>query len=293
MRIGAFEVQEPVPELRDPHVIALLRPWIDAGNVGTLTLRRLERHFSAQEIGKLAAPGAFFDFTRYRPTTRIVNGQRNLRIPNTNLRYAKREEGPDLLFLHVLEPHTMAEEYVNSVVELLKTFGVKRYGRIGGMYDAVPHTRPLLVTGTLNGEPMRDVPWVNPSRGGAYQGPTSIMNMVSDSLTKLGIESLSLMVHLPQYLELEEDFAGSARLLEILCALYGLPNRLADHERGKRQYAQVSAEVEQHSGVKALIGQLEAYYDSRADTKAQESASDLAPDVQRFLRDMGRKLEDT
>jgi hypothetical protein len=119
------------------------------------------------------------------------------------------------------------------------------------------------------------------------------MNMVSDSLTKLGIESLSLMVHLPQYLELEEDFAGSARLLEILCALYGLPERLADHERGKRQYAQVSAEVEQHSGVKALIGQLEAYYDSRADTKAQESASDLAPDVQRFLRDMGRKLEDT
>jgi hypothetical protein len=33
MRIKAFELEEPVPELREPHVIAMLEPWIDAGNV--------------------------------------------------------------------------------------------------------------------------------------------------------------------------------------------------------------------------------------------------------------------
>ena len=100
------------------------------------------------------------------------------------------------------------------------------------------------------------------------------------------------MVHLPQYLELEDDHSGTARLLEILCTLYSLPEELADTERGKRQYEQVSAEVSQHRGVRTLIGQLEAYYDSRAPEESQDQSS-LSPQVQRFLRDMGRKLEET
>ena len=44
MRIGAFELNEPVPELRDPHAFAMVRPWVDVGSVGTLTLNRLERY---------------------------------------------------------------------------------------------------------------------------------------------------------------------------------------------------------------------------------------------------------
>ena len=68
MRIGAFDLTEPVPELREPHVIATLRPWIDVNNVGTLTLDGLEAQLGAKELGQLARPGNFYDFTRYRPT---------------------------------------------------------------------------------------------------------------------------------------------------------------------------------------------------------------------------------
>ena len=64
MRIGAFEINEPVPELRDPHVFAMVRPWVDVGSVGTLTLNRLERYLGSKELGKLHRPGVFFDFTR-------------------------------------------------------------------------------------------------------------------------------------------------------------------------------------------------------------------------------------
>lgn len=293
MKVGAFEIQEPLPEFREPHVISMLRPWIDAGNVGTLVLTQLEHHFGAQEIGRLRKPGAFFDFTRYRPTTHMVKGQRTLQVPNTTIHYAKRDQAPDILFFHVLEPHTMAEEYVDSITRLLKLFGVKRYGRIGGMYDAIPHTRPLLVTGSLNGKPVPGVGGPNSQRGGGYQGPTSIMNLVSNSLGEMGIENLTLMVHLPQYLELEEDYAGAARLIEALSSLYNLPSDLAETDRGQRQYARVSAEVERHSGVRTLIGQLEAYYDSRAASGSQEGTPGLSPQVQRFLRDMGRRLEDS
>lgn len=62
MKVGAFELTEPLPELREPHALAMLRPWIDVGSVGSLALARLESHLQAQELGKLAKPGMFFDF---------------------------------------------------------------------------------------------------------------------------------------------------------------------------------------------------------------------------------------
>jgi len=67
MKIGAFEIREPLPQLREPHVLASLRPWVDVNNVGTLTLDGLEARFGARELGHLAEPGLFYDFTRYRP----------------------------------------------------------------------------------------------------------------------------------------------------------------------------------------------------------------------------------
>src|ERR1044071_8467874 len=107
MRIVPLELPEPVPTLREPHAVVMLRPWVDVGSVGSLTLGRLERHFGAEELGKLARPGTFFDFTRYRPTVRTVNGERVTTSPNTYIYHAQPPSGPSLLFLHLLEPHAM------------------------------------------------------------------------------------------------------------------------------------------------------------------------------------------
>src|SRR5919206_279881 len=124
MKIGAFEIAEPVPELKDPHALVMIRPWVDVGSVGTLTLKQIERHFGAQPVGKLARPGTFFDFTRYRPSVKLVAGQRESQ----------------------------------------------------------------------------------------YEGPTTIMNLLSDTATELGLGMMSFMAHLPHYAQLEEDFAGTARM---------------------------------------------------------------------------------
>ena len=290
MRLQAFEIYEPAPKLRETHAIAMLRPWLDAGNVGTLSLGRLEEHFEAQEVGRLIKPGTFFDFTRYRPMTRTVDGRRTLTLPNSTITLIRPEDPPDFLLLHLMEPHAFAEEYIDSVVEVVKCFGVKRYCRIGGMYNAVPHTRPLRVTGTLAGEPLRGVAGVSTQRG-SYQGPTSIMNLVSEATDKLGVESLSLMVHLPQYLELEEDHAGKARLLEVLSAIYGLPEEVAQTEMGEQQYREVSVAVDRNPAIKALVQRLESYYDSRTEWSQPEEAPSLSPEIERFLQDMGEKLD--
>ena len=65
MLLGNFEINEPVPNLRNPHLMVVLKPWIDVGSVGTLALETLERHLGAENLGGLARPGEFYDFTRY------------------------------------------------------------------------------------------------------------------------------------------------------------------------------------------------------------------------------------
>ena len=287
MKIGAFEIHEPVPELRAPHALVMIRPWVDVGSVGSLTLRHLERHFQARELGKLARPGTFFDFTRYRPTVRFAEGRREMTYQNSLVNYAQPEEGADLLFLHLLEPHAMAEDYVESIVELFKYFGVSVYCRLGAMYDSVPHTRPIVVTGNSGSVPAR--PGATPliqQRQSQYEGPTTVMNMLVDAATELGIETMSFMVHLPHYAQLEEDYAGTARMLEVLSAYYDFPASLAPSRRGKLQYVELEAAVERQPEVKALVARLESYYDSRYPSGQTEEPTTLSPEIERFLKDL-------
>ena len=295
MRVGAFEISEPVPELHDPHALVMIRPWVDVGSVGTLTLARLERHFGAKDLAKLARPGNFFDFTRYRPMVRNVEGGgRETTLPNTHIRYAQPETGPHLLFMHLLEPHAMAEDYVDSIVELLKHFGVSVYCRLGAMYDSVPHTRPIVVTGNTGAIQPRPgaVPPLAHQRGSGYEGPTTIMNVVTDAVTAMGAATMNFMAHLPHYAQLEEDYAGTARMLQVLSAFYEFPTNVAPSRRGERQYQELSGAVERDSNIKSMVARLEAHYDAtyeQPDVGGQPRGADqpsveLSSEIERFLK---------
>ena len=289
MRLGDFEITDPVPELKDPHVLAVLRPWIDVGNVGTLSLDRVERHVRAREIGRLARPGRFYDFTRYRPRSYLNHGQREFSIPNTVIRCAPREEARDLILLHLLEPHAYGEDYIDSVLEVLKFFNVRRYSLVGAMYDMVPHTRPLLVS-TAGSEAAPEEEFsLTGARPSNYEGPTSITYLVSREAGELGIETRTFVVHLPQYFQVEEDFTGAARLTEILCNLYQFPKRLMDRERGRQQYDSLRDIVGETDEVSSLLHRLEERYDK--EQKGEIPPSPLSPNIEQFLHDLGQDLE--
>ena len=301
MRIGAFELIEPLPELKEPHVFAMVRPWVDVGSVGTLTLNRLERFMGSKELGRLARPGTFFDFTRYRPNMRLVDGKREVKIPNSIIRYAITEDGPDYLFLHLMEPHSNGEDYTDSILEVMNHFNIKRYCRLGAMYDAVPHTRPLLVTGSL-GDVEQKRPVANfKIRQSTYQGPTTIMNLLSEGIEKADIESINFMVHLPQYVQLEEDYAGTSRMIEVLASVYdNIPADLAPVRRGQRQYRELNSSLDRNTELKTLIQQMEAYYDAQLDSedgtsstapKEPTTTTQLSPAIEEFLSELGGRLD--
>ena len=294
MRIGAFEVDEPAPELHEPHVISMLSPSLDAGSVGTLTLEALESHLGATKFARLARPGNFFDFTRYRPTVQYRDGERVYKVPNCDVSFARRERGPDLAFLHLMEPHAAAEEYIDSLLELLKAIGAKRLCRIGAMWDAVPHTRPLPVNQTARGQ-QRGASGARAQR--RYEGPTSIMNLLTEGAEGLGIESVSLMTRLPYYARLEEDHMGVNSILDALGSLYDIPASVGDKEMARRQYREIDAQIAGDREAEQLVKRLEETYDAERVGRPEslppssEPSPSLSPEIERFLRELGDRLD--
>jgi hypothetical protein len=109
------------------------------------------------------------------------------------------------------------------------------------------------------------------------------------------------MLHLPQYLGLDEDYSGAARLLEAVGVLYGLPLNFPEAARGRRQYRRITEELRQSENAETqeLVSYLEDEYDGRSDGlvtddegMSGEGPSPLAPDVQRFLQDLDALPDD-
>jgi hypothetical protein len=202
------------------------------------------------------------------------------------------KEGHDFVFLRLLEPHMLAETYVDSVFRLLKSFGVKRYCLIGSMYDMVPHTRPLLVTGTASNLKLQNELEVAKVISSDYEGPTTIAYLISQLALQIGMETLTLIVHLPQYLVMENDYRGKKRLMEVLSVLYDFPLAQEDADKAREQQNEVSELAEkfmqQEPNYRLMLGQVEAHYDSRVGESLKETK--LSPEVEKFLRDLGKRF---
>jgi len=286
MRIGAFEVADDLPTLREPRAIAMLRPWIDAGSVGALALSEIERQYGSERIASLAKPDAFYDYTRYRPTVYIKDGRRSLSVPNTAVSVARPPSGPDLILIKMLEPHMFAGQFIESVLRLMANLGVRRYHWLGSMYDMVPHTRPLLISGGAIGqEAERDVRALGilPTD---YQGPSTLTFQIVQRAPMMGIDSMWSIVHLPQYVQVEEDYVGKLKLMELLRSLYGVEIDEADTERAREQLDTIEEAMAENPDLAATVPHFESRYQAKLDRR--ETDSPLLPfDVERFLEQLG------
>lgn len=307
MRIGAFQINVDPAQLDEPHCIASLRPWINVGNVGRTALRRMASISKARRVGDLARPSRFYDYTRYRPRIRMVNGERSFSIPNTSLWAAKVEGGQDMLFLHMLEPQAFSEDFNESVLQLLRTFGATRYTLVGSMYDSVPHTRPLKISGAARGwQPNDEFQRAVRLNRSSYQGPTSFVSQLTEEIRKrLGLETLSMIVHLPTYLKLDNDYAGAASVLTALTHIYGVStDEMPELVAGSAQYRQIGMGNAIDPRLQEVIKKFEADYDEEQDAREAEmedisTASEqdsepvqLLPEVEEFLQDVSRQIDD-
>jgi hypothetical protein len=99
-------------------------------------------------------------------------------------------------------------------------------------------------------------------------------------------------VHLPHYAQLEQDYSGQYSLLRLLSLLYGFSLELTElKQRGEEQYRRISLAVNRDPQLKGLVEAMERLYDARAAKPEIEETEPLSPEVERFLREMGRRLD--
>jgi predicted ATP-grasp superfamily ATP-dependent carboligase len=223
-----------------------------------------------------------------------IESSRHVELPNSVAYYSGRQAGNDLVFLHALEPHASAEDFVESILELTQRMGVRRYCQIGAFYGASPHTRPLRCSGRASDPELQDfLVSMGLTVGGGYQGPTSIMALTVEMLRARGISTMNLSVQLPHYARLDEDYRGQETLMRILDRLYNLGLDLEEvTKRANTQYFELDKAVSADPEAKVAIRQLEQFYDddhglieSSEELKNLESIT-LPPSVEQLLKDL-------
>lgn len=293
MIIGPFEITEPVPDLKEPHALAIIPMWMDAGLSASMTMSLLEQTLGAQYLARLRRPGEFFDFTRYRPTLSRQGDRSEVTLPNVSISSGSQADGHDFILLRLPEPNSMAEVYVDSIVDMLKNFGVKRYGLMGAVYDMMPYTRPLLVTGSGSSEGLNNALSDAGVASNDYEGPTTVLHLVGQQMMQMGVETFSAVVHLPGYQTPENDYRGENKLMEIIGSIYGLPVPQEVVEKAKEQTDQFNATAEQfllqQPQLRVLLKQLEDNYDARIKDKKEDIH--LSPEVEKFLRELNTRFD--
>ena len=123
-------------------------------------------------------------------------------------------------------------------------------------------------------------------RASDYEGPSTITYLIPQEAAREGIETRTFVVHLPQYFQVDEDLMGTARLMELLCTQYNLPDRLIEPERGREQYDSIADMVrDEGEDVSSLLQQLEEHYD-REQRQGEPPPPPLATNIEEFLRDL-------
>jgi hypothetical protein len=156
----------------------------------------------------------------------------------------------------------------------------------------VPHTRPILISGGASGAGSESYLKNIGVQRSNYQGPTTICNLISQEAEKAGIETMTFMVHLPQYTELEEDYMGTIALLQVLYSLYHLPINESDISQAEAQKKGLDAVVQKDRKIKALVSRLESYYDERATSQKEEEEPRLSAEVDNFLKEMENRFKE-
>ncbi len=291
--VGPFELDDPLPAMSDARLLIALQPWIDIGSVGTMALTFLKQAWDGKQIGKLARPGQFYDFSRYRPMLFRREGERHVVVPNTYLHHARDPHGHDWLFLHALEPHSLGEDYVDGLFALLKHFDVRDYTMVGSMYAPVPHTRPPVVSGGSSSEVLRDRLQRLGARESNYEGPTTILATLPPMAQEASIPAATIILQLPAYAQVERDYRGLLHLLELLSGFYGWELDLDSlRQEADRQRTAMDETAAENIQLKAMVEELERVYDAQTSPGAEEDGAELAPGLETFLKDIESRLSD-
>jgi proteasome assembly chaperone (PAC2) family protein len=274
------------PALRHPVLVCAFRGWNDGGQAATLAATFLRESLGAERFVAID-PEEFYDFQETRPTVRLEDGDiRRIDWPENAVTYAELPgTGRDILILLGIEPQLRWRTFSKTVLEVARAMNVELVITLGGLLADTPHTRPVPVTGTAEGDMAQRLGLSRSS----YEGPTGIVGVVHDVCRAESIPSASLWAAVPHYISVSPNPKAALALIDRLGAL--LETRFDTMELGQasvRFERQVSSAVASDDDVSSYVRDLERRTDAGEEPlRDLPTGDELAAELQKFLSDRG------
>jgi proteasome assembly chaperone (PAC2) family protein len=286
------------PTLRKGVLVCAFYGWNDGGEAATLSALFLRQQLGAKPFCELD-PDEFYDFQEVRPIVSLNDDEESRRLswPENSFAWAPLPSGNDIAVMIGIEPQNRWKLYSRSVVEVARESGAELVVTLGGFLADTPHTRPVPVTGSADGE-LADQLGLAPS---AYEGPTGIVGVVHDACREAGLPSASLWAAVPHYISVSPNPKAALALLSRLALL--LDTRFDTTKLSQDAVSferEVSQAVGQDEKISRYVRELESRADERAEDDADEesppllaSGDDIAAQIERYLAEREESNEDS
>ena len=274
------------PERKLSTLLIAFSGWADAAEGATSAMKFLKRKLEARKFAEFD-PEEFYDFSQTRPTsTRTRDGKRHIHWPaNEFFHLENPDTGGGIMVFTGVEPNLRWRAYSQGVARLAAEQGVETVVHVGALLDAVPHTRPVKLSGTATRPDLSEFLEGREIRSSNYQGPTGISSSVMDACVKQGLGYSSIWGHTPHYLQAAPNYRVAYSLLQTLTRLLRMPFDLEELQSAATKFdEEVAKAVEADEQIGTYVAKLEGQYDESVAASAILDPEDLVRDVERFLR---------
>jgi proteasome assembly chaperone (PAC2) family protein len=279
------------PAKRLKHMVVVFSGWADAAEGASSAIKFLQRKLKSKKFAEID-PEEFYDFSQTRPhTSRTRDGKRRIHWPANEFSYLTdlSTDSGVMVFVGV-EPNLKWRTYAKTVATVAKDHGVESVVHIGALLDAVPHTRPVKLSGNASESKLSEFLEGQGIRSSNYQGPTGISSAVMAACIEEGLEYTSIWGHTSHYLQAAPNHRVGSTLLEILLKLLNLPLDLAELKSAAGIFnEEVEKAVAKDEQIASYIAKLEGQYDEAVAAIEIPDPAELVRDLENFLRGEQRR----
>jgi PAC2 family protein len=276
--VNLYRLQDPIPVLSAPVLLAAFDGWIDAAGAATACANHVA------EGGRTVASfdvDSLNDYRARRPVLDVVDGVlARIQWPDILLRHI-RVSDRDILVLVGPEPDYKWKQLGEDVVELARRLGVVEWISLGAIPAAVPHTRPVPVLATASTEAsLRDGEQQGP--GGILRVPAAALSAVEMTVTGAGIPAIGYYAQVPHYIGAAAYAPATLALLQHLERRLGVTiplGTLGDDALAQRQ--RLDAAIAEDEDSREYLARLEAL----ASEERMPSGDEIASEIERYLKE--------
>jgi proteasome assembly chaperone (PAC2) family protein len=277
---------ESHPTLREPVLVAAFHGWNDGGSAATLAASFLRSSLDATRFAVID-PEEYVDFQQIRPRVSLRDGMtREVSWPETEFFQAPLPgKDRDVVICIGAEPNLRWKTFTSEIASLARGVGIELAITLGGLLADTPHTRPVPVTGAAHDPELAKRLGLRRSR---YEGPTGIVGVLHDVLSKDGLASASLWAAVPHYIAANANPPAALALVRHLEEMLDVTLDPSELEVASTAFVrQVQQVLESDEETAAYVRELESReWDDEEDEDLEIPTGDeLAEELQRFLRE--------